>query len=193
MIEEIDYNILVENALKNVIKEALEITAERGLLGENHFYITFKTTHPEASVPASLKAQHPEEMTIVLQHQFLELDVQNDLFSVTLSFNGVNQRLTVPYDSIISFADPFATFGLQFSHKHAEDDLAESMNKKPILRSVDDESFNETINDADDGLSNIHEEEPSKNTQDTLENAEITTEDDENKVVMLDSFRNNNV
>lgn len=161
MIEEIDYNVLVENALKNVIKEALTMTAKNGLPGENHFYITFKTTHSGVSMPASLKAQHPEEMTIVLQHQFMDLKVTNDEFSVTLSFSGVNQALTIPFDSIVSFADPFATFGLQFSHKKDKE--------------IDDEadSDSDIIVDA------------------TKTNSAQTSKKDteENNVVMLDAFR----
>lgn len=163
MIEEIDYNVLVENALKNVIKEALAITAKNGLPGDNHFYITFKTTHSGVSMPASLKTQHPEEMTIVLQHQFMDLEVTDEEFSVTLSFSGVNQTLTIPFDSIVSFADPFATFGLQFSHKKTEKE------PEPKTEASD--------NNADDATKIDSEQKDAE----------------ENNVVMLDAFRKKNV
>lgn len=112
---EINYDKLIEKSLKNVVIEALKIAEDQGLPGENHFYITFKTNHPQTKISAQLKSQYPEEMTIVLQHQFSNLLVDKTSFCVDLSFGGVPQTLTIPYDAIIYFADPSAKFGLSFN------------------------------------------------------------------------------
>lgn len=114
-VSEINYDKLIEQALKQVVVEALKIAELQGLPGENHFYITFKTDHPETIVPKDLKIQYPESMTIVLQHQYANLVVTSDSFSVELSFGGRPQTLIIPFDAITYFADPYAKFGLSFS------------------------------------------------------------------------------
>lgn len=114
---EINYDKLIEKSLKNVVIEALKIAEEQGLPGENHYYITFKTNHPQTKISAQLKSQYPEEMTIVLQHQFTNLLVEKTSFSVDLSFGGILQTLTIPYDAIVYFADPYAKFGLSFNEE----------------------------------------------------------------------------
>ncbi|MCC6914317.1 MAG: hypothetical protein IT566_11490 [Rhodospirillaceae bacterium] len=105
---------MVEDALRGVLKQALKITEAQGLPGAHHFYITFDTTHPGLKIAPSLKALHPNEMTIVLQHQFWDLNVGDERFEITLSFSGVSQRLSVPFAAVTAFADPHAKFGLQF-------------------------------------------------------------------------------
>lgn len=112
---EINYDKLVEKSLKHVVIEALRIAADEGLPGEHHFYITFKTGHPNARVSAQLLNQYPEEMTIVLQHQFANLMVGATYFEVDLSFGGIPQTLRIPYDAITYFADPYAKFALSFN------------------------------------------------------------------------------
>ena len=112
---EINYDKLIEKSLKNVVVEALKIAQRQGLPGENHFYITFKTNHPQTQISDYLKHQYPEEMTIVLQHQFANLRVETTLFSVDLSFGGIQQNLVIPFEAITYFADPFAKFGLSFA------------------------------------------------------------------------------
>ncbi len=99
------------------------MTVENGLPGEHHFYITFRTDHPEVRIPSHLKAQHPEDMTIVLQHQFWDLEVTEDWFAVALSFQGKRELLHVPFESVTAFADPFAKFGLQFQTDLDGDDM----------------------------------------------------------------------
>lgn len=125
-VNEINYDKLVEKSLRNVVYYALKIVEEQGLPGENHFYITFKTNYPGASVSKNLKIQYPETMTIVLQNQFDNLVVRHNSFSVDLSFGGITQTITVPYDSITYFADPYAKFGLSFEQEISDnlDDLA---------------------------------------------------------------------
>ncbi len=108
------YDRMVENALRGVLREALTLTARDGLPGAHHFYITFRTGHPGVMIPDHVRARYPEEMTIVLQHQFWGLDVTDSYFEVTLSFNRVNERLHIPFAAITAFADPSAKFGLQF-------------------------------------------------------------------------------
>jgi len=112
---EINYDKLIEKSLKNVVIDALKIAEDQGLPGENHFYITFKTDHPGTKISAQLKTQYPEEMTIVMQHQYANLVVEKNYFSVDLSFGGILQTLTIPFDAIIYFADPYAKFGLSFN------------------------------------------------------------------------------
>ena len=105
-----------EEALRAVVQEALVHTARHGLAGEHHFYLTFRTDHPGVSIPGHLKARYPQEMTIVLQHRFWDLKVDQvaDSFSVGLSFGGVPAMLTVPFKALTAFADPHVRFGLRF-------------------------------------------------------------------------------
>lgn len=110
----LQYDRLVEQALKNVVREALLHVSEHGLPGAHHLYITFRTDHPEATVPDELRAKYPAEMTIVLQYQFWDLIIGDDSFEVTLSFNDRQQRLVVPFAAVNAFADPSVNFALQF-------------------------------------------------------------------------------
>lgn len=115
LLSEINYDKLIEQALKQVVVDALKIAEAQGLPGENHFYITFKTNHQDTIIPENLKIQYPETMTIVLQHQYSNLIVTDTCFSVELSFGGRPQTLIIPFDAITYFADPYAKFGLSFS------------------------------------------------------------------------------
>lgn len=108
------YDKMVERALRGVVREALARTAASGLPGTHHFYITFQTKHPGVNIPASLSSQYPEDMTIVLEHQFWDLEVDEDHFAVTLSFQSRPERLTVPFEAVTAFTDPSCKFGLQF-------------------------------------------------------------------------------
>ena len=112
---EINYDKLIEKSLKNVVVEALKIAERQGLPGEHHFYITFKTNHPQTRISDQLKSQYPEEMTIVIQHQFSNLIVETSGFGIDLSFGGIRQTLYIPFDAITYFADPYAKFGLSFN------------------------------------------------------------------------------
>ena len=110
----LDYERLVDGALKGVVREALALAGRRGLPGSHHFYITFKTAHPGVELSDALRGRYPDEMTIVLQHQFWGLEVNEDAFEVTLSFSGVSERLKIPYAALTAFVDPSVKFGLQF-------------------------------------------------------------------------------
>lgn len=110
----IRYEKLVEDALRGVVRAALVQVARDGLSGSHHFYITFRTDYPGAELPSYLREKYPTEMTIVLQYQFWDLIIEDELFSVTLSFNNVGEQIVVPFESITGFADPSVKFGLQF-------------------------------------------------------------------------------
>ena len=112
------YDRMMERAVRGVVREALAVAASRGLPGAHHFYITFKTRAPGVTIPDHLHAKYPEEMTIVLEHQFWDLEVTEETFAVTLSFNNKPARLTIPFAAVSTFADPSVQFGLQF--KQAE-------------------------------------------------------------------------
>lgn len=108
------YDKMVERALRGVVKQAIEEVMKDGLLGDHHFYITFMTDFPGVKIPEYLKERYPGEMTIVLQFQFYDLDVNNERFQVTLSFNNVPEKLEIPLSAITIFADPSVNFALQF-------------------------------------------------------------------------------
>ncbi len=108
------YDDMAQEALRGVIRKALDVAKNEGLPGEHHFYISFRTRAPGVSISAKLLAQYPEEMTIVLQHQFWDLDVRDDGFSVVLTFNKIPETLVVPYAAVHAFFDPSVQFGLQF-------------------------------------------------------------------------------
>ncbi len=110
----IRYDKMVEAALRGVVREVLARTAASGLPGAHHFYITLRTAFPGVAVPDHLRTQYPDEMTVVIEHQFWDLEVKEDRFSVTLSFNNKPERLTIPFEAITAFADPAVKFGLQF-------------------------------------------------------------------------------
>lgn len=109
------YEKMIDRALRGVVREALERASREGLRGAHHFYIGFATDMPGVTIPDSLRDRYPHEMTIVLQHQFWELDVGRDGFSVTLSFHKQLERLTVPFAAVRSFADPSVNFALEFA------------------------------------------------------------------------------
>lgn len=110
------YVAWTEEALRQVVVQALDHLAREGLPGAHHFYITFRTDYPGVVIPARLLARYPQEMTIVLQHQFWDpkVDRADQIFSIGLSFGGVGSILEIPFAAITGFADPHAQFQLQF-------------------------------------------------------------------------------
>ena len=109
-----DYDFLVEDSLKNVVKKVLKITSETGLIGNSHFFITFNGNDPSVIVPPELKNADNSEIKIIIQHQFWDLKTSEDHFEVTLSFSGEKKNISVPFRAITSFTDPSVGFGLQF-------------------------------------------------------------------------------
>lgn len=112
--DSIDYQRLVQDALRDVVRRVLADVAEQGLPGDHHFYIGFRTGHPGVVMPRSLRDLYPEEMSLILQHQYWGLAVNDDGFAVELSFNGRRQRVEVPFAALTMFADPAADFALRF-------------------------------------------------------------------------------
>lgn len=110
----LDYTTLVDSAMRGVVRDVLRQVQQYGLAEPHHFFVTFRTDFPGVVMSDTLRSKYPHEITIVLQHQFRELKVEQDLFKVVLSFNNVPERLTVPYDALTGFADPSMKFGLQF-------------------------------------------------------------------------------
>jgi hypothetical protein len=165
--EILHYEKIVEEALRSVVRTALVQVATYGLPGDHSLYISFLTRYPGVDIPDRLIADYPEDMTIVLEHQFWDLEVHDDHFGVTLSFNRRKERLIVPFSAVNSFADPSVPFGLKFelATVMAGSEASEAEASHP---SVPDAAINET-------------------------DADIAAEEDEaartGEVVNLDSFR----
>ncbi len=143
----IDYGNLMHRAMRGLIQEVLEGVQENGLPGAHHFFITFDTNHPEAALADWLKQRYPNEMTVVLQHWYDNLEVGNEGFGITLNFGDAPESLFVPYDAIQTFVDPSVEFGLRFekqvgdaSEEESEDQDDESA-EKPAADIVSLDSF----------------------------------------------------
>ena len=168
----INYELLVEDSLRTVVRGALAIVQEYGLPGECHFYITFRTQAPGVEMDEELKSGNPHEMTIVLQHQFWDLTVEEKQFSVGLSFSGVQHNLVIPFSAITHFTDPSVGFGLQFSDPNDnQKTLDDGAEEKPVLlRDVS----------ADDGTKTSADNKPSSGTKQTKDTT-AQTDDPENE------------
>ena len=120
--DQLNYGQIMQRALRRVMNEALSLVADiGGLPGEHHFYITFDCRHPGVDMPDWLRAEYPEQMTIVIQHEFYNLQVTEDAFSVEMSFHDRPAGLTIPFDAVLTFVDPSVEFGLKFDATEAED------------------------------------------------------------------------
>ena len=123
------YDMMVEEALRGVVTKALQHAAKHGLPSGHHFYITFKTRRRDVEIPVFLKKNYPEEMTIVLEHQFWDLKIHEHEFEVALSFNDKRERLLIPFNAITAFSDPSVKFGLQFQEvENNEDQTIDDIN-----------------------------------------------------------------
>ena len=141
-----DYDFLVEESLKHVVKKVLKITSETGLIGNSHFFITFNGDDPSVIVPPELKNPENSEIKIIIQHQFWDLKTSEDHFEVTLSFSGEKKNISVPFRAVTSFTDPSVGFGLQFkiddNLKNTSLSKIESSDKnKPAITNLDDEDL----------------------------------------------------
>jgi hypothetical protein len=130
-IDHIRYDILTQDALRSVVRTVLEDAARNGLPGEHHFYIAFDTRAEGVKLSQRMRAQYPEEMTVVLQHQFWDLVVSEEQFEAGLSFGGVPERVVVPFAAIKSFVDPSVQFGVQFEIVAADEDEAGKAGDRP--------------------------------------------------------------
>ncbi|AIL65146.1 Stringent starvation protein B [Rickettsiales bacterium Ac37b] len=118
MADIINYSSLIDDAMRVIVKKSLEILASTpaNMIGDHHFFISFITTHPKVVLSSKLLQKYPKEMTIVLQYQFEDLHIEEDHFSVILSFENAKERIVIPFTAITAFADPSVKFGLQFRH-----------------------------------------------------------------------------
>lgn len=116
----IRYDVLAQEAMRGVVRKVMTEVAQTGLPGDHHFFVTFNTTYPGVRVSSRIREQYPDEMTIVLQHQFWDLSVTETTFEVGLSFNSIPERLLIPFRAITAFVDPHANFGLKL--EAGEDD-----------------------------------------------------------------------
>jgi hypothetical protein len=162
--EFIDYGKLMDRAMRGVLRDALKIARDQGLPGDHNFYITFETQKAGVDISSALSTQYPEEMTIVLEHQFWDLDIAEESFAVTLSFGGKRERLFIPFDAVTAFVDPSVKFGLQFGQQ-------EGSGISQLGSENDDTDTNEVIVD------------------ETSENQATDVATDDGTVVTLDSFR----
>jgi hypothetical protein len=127
----IRYDLLVQDALRSVVRKVLADTARAGLLGDHHFKIAFKTQAPGVVVPSAVKSRFPDEMSIILQHEFWDLVVTQDAFEVNLNFSRKPERLIVPFDSITGFTDPSVPFGFKLEPRAPEPAAAEIQESAP--------------------------------------------------------------
>lgn len=111
----LDYEYMVDQALLNVVRNAFEQVSKKGLKADHHFYLTFLTQFPGTSLPPYLVEQYPEEITIVLQHEFWNLEVKEESFSVDISFGDRQETITVPFKAIVHISDPSVNFELEFN------------------------------------------------------------------------------
>jgi len=156
---ELDYDYMMQRALRYLMRDVLELIADVGdAPGEHHFYIEFQTGAPGVSIPDFLREDYPERMTIVLQHQFEQLTVTDEGFGVTLWFKGKEARLEVPFATVTSFADPSVQFGLRFEPVDDDDtdegaddapSVSDSDNEKPAPDDADAEADNKDSDGAD--------------------------------------------
>ena len=178
----IDYELLVEDALRTVVRGSLALVEHEGLPGDSHFYISFQTTADGVQMSETLKAANPQEMTIVLQHQFWDLHVSESHFSVTLSFSGVHHNLSVPFSAVTHFNDPSVGFGLQFSAPDALEALQQDT-ASPLTE----------ISDISQLESDVAKNTKSKEAQEKGENKPVIQEvmpaGDGAEIVLLDRFR----
>jgi len=164
----IRYDLLVQDALRSVVKKVLADAARDGLRGEHHFNISFKTHGPGVGLPASIKQKYPDEMAIILQHEFWDLSVNAEGFEVSLNFSRRPERLTIPFDAITGFSDPSVPFGFKLEPRLPEGAKAsEPIEAKPAAKAEKAPALAKT---------------PEKGTEKPAEGAAT-------KVVSIDSFR----
>lgn len=131
--DHIRYDLLAQAALRGVVRTVLVDAAKNGLPGEHHFKISFATAAPGVRLSDRMRAQYPNNMTIVLQHQFWDLAVRDEAFEVGLSFGGVPEKLTIPFEAVTAFFDPAVQFGLQFAPADAEAESETGTGAEPAV------------------------------------------------------------
>lgn len=152
--EILDYPTMVDEAMRGVVRQALYLIDTEGLSGDHHFFVSFNTQYHGVRLSPQLMEQYPEEMTIVMQHQFWDLVVEEDFFSLMLSFNNIPEKLVIPYDALTAFADPSVKFGLQF-HEKPNDKSRDNVPSRVSTTSFEDLSEAEADNKKTDTENNV--------------------------------------
>ena len=200
----IDYEALAQGAMRGIVRTVLGRVAKSGLPGEHHFYIAFNTEAPGVVISKRLKQKYPEEMTVVLQHRFWDLTVTEERFEVKLTFDGIPERLSVPFTAVKVFFDPSVPYGLQFEESEATDaatqdgalsqpaegaDAEQSDKVQPALRPAEKKprAVRKPRSDksADDQAEKPQAKAPTKHPAANADNGAAS----EAKVVSLDKFR----
>lgn len=195
----IRYDIIIQDALRGAVRKILTEVNRAGLPGEHHFYIAFETTAPGVKISTRLKERYPKEMTIVLQHQFWDLQITEHAFEVGLSFGGVPEKLYVPFSAIKGFFDPSVQFALEFEPGKTAEDLPEEFRISEADLAAVEELHNElerseltgamakNQNTADkQDLASVPENANSEDAEDESDNKQ---DGDDSTVVSLDAFR----
>src|SRR5271170_4077010 len=129
--DHIRYDLLVQEALRSVVRKVLGDAARNGLPGDHHFNISFKTQGPGVGLPAAMRQKYPDEMTIILQHEFWDLAVDADGFEVSLNFSRKAERLKIPFDAIVGFSDPSVPFGFKLEPRESPELAAPTPPRAP--------------------------------------------------------------
>lgn len=202
----IDYEALAQNAMRGLVRTVLQNTAKSGLPGDHHFYISFDTNAPGVSISKRLREKYPNEMTIVLQHRFWDLSVGEDRFEVKLTFDGIPERVVVPFSAIKVFFDPSVRYGLQFEEpdfnseavdlsvtsldqNFSQPDSMQPSNAFPGDKATVSHLSQHTVEMSDEG--HLPEEAPSEDEADEAleEAAGNEHETSSAEIVSLDAFR----
>ncbi len=159
----IDYPSMIDAAMRRVVGDALRHIQREGLPGDHHFFISFQTNYPGVQMSPQLRARYPEEITIVVQHQYWDLTITDEFFSIMLSFNNIPEKLVVPFDALTAFADPSIKFGLQFHGKQPANmkmnaaseavscpATGKTGNEKPPAAAFEEEAPSDALNVAND-------------------------------------------
>lgn len=187
------YDMMVETALRSVVRDALNQAASEGLPGEHHLYITFLTQDTGVEIPDHLREKYPEEMTIVVQHQFWDLKTSDTAFSIKLSFNDITEQLRIPFASITAFADPSVNFGLQFKFNQSEagesTELAPRSATATALMPLDSPEDDDDSSMPDSQETGQETSTSSKISDESVEEMPDEDRPHDNNVVALDTFR----
>jgi hypothetical protein len=180
-VDHIRYDLMVRDALRGVVRRVIDDAAKNGLVGDHHFFISFDTRSPGVRLSPRMRAQYPEEMTIVLQHQFWDLAVTEEGFEVGLSFGGVPEKLAVPFSALKGFFDPSVQFGLEFEPAASNSEAAPS----------GDSAASEPPAPIASGSASapVPQQRAPKATDDSPEESAPTRQDGGAEVVRLDRFR----
>nr|WP_321525049.1 ClpXP protease specificity-enhancing factor SspB [uncultured Cohaesibacter sp.] len=191
----IRYDILAQDALRGVVKTVLTEVARTGLPGEHHFYITFNTQAPGVRISPRLLEKYPDDMTIVLQHQFWDLQANDQAIEIGLSFDGIPEKLYIPYTSIITFIDPSVHFSLQFEiemddeDEDLDDEDGDDGDEILTVMAPGDEAFTMPEDQSEEASGGKTASEKSKKKADSADKSKADKSKEGAEVVSLDAFR----